>query len=130
MSRRSVDTDREHDEQLRSDDYAAIARSSYDHTRTEYEPGEIRARQWEVEGSAGTTSRGSRSPWDSEREWNREERAPRNNGRERDRKEVTIALEGFSRSAFILACQETADKQDNARNFTLDLGPSTCRTTL
>jgi hypothetical protein len=95
MSRRSADADREPGRERKRDNY--IASSSYELEPTrEYEPGELRGSDWEVErdprvgSSTGSISRGGLSP--------------RNPERERDRNEVTIALEGFSRSAFVLQC--------------------------
>ena len=80
-----------------------MARFSYELEPTpEYEPGELRGSDWEVERDPRTNpSAGSTS---------REGRPPRNNQRERDRNEVTIALEGFSRSAFIPQRREIADE--------------------
>jgi hypothetical protein len=95
MSRRSADADHEPSRDREKDNH--MARSSYELEPTlEYEPGELRASDWEVErdprvgSSAGITGRGRLSP--------------RNSERERDRNEVTIALEGFSRSAFVHQC--------------------------
>ena len=92
MSRRSADTGGEPGRERERDNYATSP--SYDFTRTrEYEPGELRGSDWEVERdprtdpSAGSSSRGVRSTRSSERE--------------RDKNEVTIALEGFSRSAIV-----------------------------
>jgi hypothetical protein len=72
-----------------------MASSSYELEPTsEYEPGELRGSDWEIEGdawidpSAGFTSRRGRSPRTMEVE--------------RERNEVEIALEGFSRSAFVV----------------------------
>jgi hypothetical protein len=95
MSRRSADADREPGRERERDNYIASASYELEPTR-EYEPGELRGSDWEVERdpwvgpSAGTTGRGRLSP--------------RNSERERDRNEVTIALEGFSRSAFVHQC--------------------------
>ena len=100
MSRRSADTGDEPGRERERDNYATSSlhdftrTQEYDFTRTqEYEPGELRGSDWEVERdpltepSAGSTNRGARSTRSSERE--------------RDKNEVTIALEGFSRSAFV-----------------------------
>jgi len=131
MSRRSTDTDPERGRERGRDNYGSSSSYDPTRSR-QYEPGEVRGRDGDEERLDGPTSRRARSPRKKERIEYRDDRSPRNkerieyrddwsppmserdkdrrgrarsprdNERELDRKEVTSALEGFSKSAIIL----------------------------